>query len=111
MKVREVAGILEAEVCCDAGMSDGDISSVCAADIMSDVIIYVREQPVLLTGLLDSQVLHTAEMMDIRCIVFVRGKKPDPSLTEQARAKNITVLTTALSMYIACGKLYAAGLR
>ena len=42
--------------------------------MMSDVLAYVKDQAVLLTGLNNPQVVRTAEMMDMVCIVFVRGK-------------------------------------
>ena len=44
--------------------------------MMSDVLAYVKDQAVLLTGLNNPQVVRTADMMDMICIVFVRGKKP-----------------------------------
>ena len=111
MKIKEIAGILEAELFCGEAMLDCEISSVCATDLMSDVIAFLRDGPALVTGLIDNQVIHTADMMDINCVIFVRGKKPGLSVTEQARAKNIAYMTTALSMYASCGKLYSAGLR
>ncbi len=51
--------------------------AACGSDMMSDVLAYVKDQAVLLTGLNNPQVVRTADMMDMICIVFVRGKKPD----------------------------------
>ena len=42
--------------------------------MMSDVLAYVKDQAVLVTGLNNPQVVRTADMMDMICIVFVRGK-------------------------------------
>ena len=65
----------------------------------------------LLTGLVNPQVVRTADMMDMKCIVFVRGKRPDEAILKLARERDIVVMATALPMYPACGKLYLAGLR
>ena len=78
--------------------------------MMSDVLAFVKDQGVLLTGLVNPQVVRTAEMMDILCVAFVRGKKPDQMMINLATAKGIILLSTEERMYPACGKLYAAGL-
>ena len=49
-------------------------------------------------------------MMDMRCVVFVRGKKPTFDVIDLAEECGIVLLTTEERMYAACGKLYAAGL-
>jgi hypothetical protein len=49
-------------------------------------------------------------MMDMRCIVFVRGKMPPADVVDLARDSGIVVLSTSERMYVACGKLYANGL-
>ena len=77
---------------------------------MSDVLAYVKDQSLLLTGLVNPQVIRTAEMMDFVCIVFVRGKRPDPAMIELASEYGIVLLTTRHRMFTACGRLYAAGL-
>ena len=64
----------------------------------------------LLTGLCNPQVIRTAEMLDIVCLVFVRGKKPDDAMLEMARERNLIVMATGHRMFSACGMLYSAGL-
>ena len=111
MTVKEIAGILNAEIlCCEDAASDVQIHSACGSDMMSDVLAYVKDQGMLLTGLVNPQVVRTAEMMDMCCVAFVRGKRPDESIIELARWKNIILLATQERMYPACGKLYKAGL-
>ena len=65
----------------------------------------------LLTGLNNPQVIRTADMMDMHCVVFVRGKQPDEQILKLADMRGIAVLTTELPMFTACGLLYDAGLR
>ena len=45
--------------------------------MMSDVLAFSKDHSILLTGLCNPQVIRTAEMLDIVCIIFVRGKRPD----------------------------------
>ena len=49
-------------------------------------------------------------MMDMKCIVFVRGKVPDQSILALAQDRGIVVMTTQLRMYTACGLLFTRGL-
>lgn len=77
---------------------------------MSDVLAFVKDQAVLLTGLVNPQVVRTAEMMDMVCIVFVRGKMPDADMLELAKESGMVVMTCDKRMYEACGILYKNGL-
>ena len=71
---------------------------------------FVKDQAVLITGLVNTQVIRTAEMMDMICIVFVRSKEPTPEMIELARESGIVLLATEKRMYEACGILYTNGL-
>ena len=110
MKISKIAELLNARVCYGEELLDNEVHSACGSDMMSDVLAFVKDQAVLLTGLVNLQVVRTAEMMDMRCIVFVRGKNPGPEIIELARESEIAVLATDERMYPACGKLYANGL-
>ena len=103
--------LLDAEVLCGADRIEDEVHSACGSDMMSDVLAFVKEQAVLLTGLVNLQVVRTAEMMDMKCIVFVRGKNPPADVVELADESGIVVLKTAERMYVACGKLYENGLK
>ncbi len=110
MKISEIAELLDAEVLSGAEHIDDEVLSACGSDMMSDVLAYVKEHAVLLTGLVNTQVVRTAEMMDMRCIVFIRAKMPPPAVLELAKECGIVILSSKERMYVACGKLYAAGL-
>lgn len=111
MKVREIRDILSAEIICGEEFLERDVFSACGSDMMSDVLAYVKEQAVLLSGLMNPQVVRTAEMMDMQCIVFVRGKRPDDSIISLAKDRDIVLLSTRLPMFASCGMLYENGLR
>ncbi|MDO4459249.1 MAG: DRTGG domain-containing protein [Clostridia bacterium] len=110
MKVSEVAKVLHSEILVEGNL-DEEVLTACGSDMMSDVLAFVKNQSVLLTGLMNPQVVRTAEMMDMHCIIFVRGKTPDQTILNLAEMKDMTVLATPYRMFTACGKLYEAGLR
>ncbi len=110
MTISEIAEILNAESLTGKDFFDEEIKSACGSDMMSDVLAFYKEEGVLLTGLVNPQVVRTAQMMDIRCIVFVRGKRPDENILSLARDNEITILCTKDRLFSACGKLYVAGM-
>ena len=110
MKVRDVVKILKADILVEGDL-DLEVRTACGSDMMSDVLAFVKDQSVLLTGLTNPQVVRTAEMMDMHCIIFVRGKIPGPDILQMAEARGIVVMTSPKRMYEACGLLYTNGLR
>ncbi|MBI5584560.1 MAG: transcriptional regulator [Deltaproteobacteria bacterium] len=87
-----------------------EISYCGAADLMSDVLAFVRAGSLLITGLATTQTVRTVEMADIRAVVFVRGKVPGPETTSLAQELGIPLIASPLGMYEVCGRLYQAGL-
>jgi len=110
MTVKEIAEVLDAQWLCCREEGDRVIHSAFASDMMSDVLAYVQEDTLLLTGLVNSQSIRTAEMLDLPCVVFVRGKNPHRDAIERAKALGIVALSTQYTMFESCGRLYAAGL-
>ncbi|NLX94348.1 MAG: hypothetical protein GXZ02_10990 [Clostridiales bacterium] len=111
MTVETIKTILNADVLCGEDRLDREVHAACGSDMMSDVLAFVKEQAVLLTGLVNPQAVRTAEMMDISCIVFVRGKRPDGDIVALAERRKIVLLCTKLEMFSACGLLYSNGLK
>ena len=110
MKISTIRELLDAEVVCGEDQLGTHVYSACGSDMMSDVLAFVKDQAVLLTGLMNTQVVRTAEMMDMHCVVFVRNKKPTPEIVELAKDSGIVLLASPKRMYEACGILYANGL-
>ena len=111
MKLSTIREILDATVLSSEEHLDREVLAACGSDFMSDVLAYVKDQALLLTGLVNPQVVRTAEMLDMKCIVFVRGKTPDESILKLAQARDIVVMRSPRRMYDACGLLYLNGLR
>lgn len=111
MLVKDIIDILKAQVICGEDNLDIEVRTACGSDMMSDVLAFVKDQSVLLTGLVNPQVIRTAEMMDMHCIVFVRGKEPDDAMIELAKEREIVLMKTPYRMFTACGLLFESGLR
>lgn len=111
MQLREIKTILNASVLCGGENLEQEVLSACGSDFMSDVLAFVKDQAVLLTGLVNPQVIRTADMVDMKCVVFVRGKRPSEEIIELAHDRGIVVMTSPKRMYEACGLLYHKGLR
>ncbi|MGN0675836.1 MAG: DRTGG domain-containing protein [Oscillospiraceae bacterium] len=111
MTVSDIKNLLDAKILCGEEFCEREVHTACGSDMMSDVLAFVKDQSVLLTGLCNPQSVRTAEMMDIVCIVFVRGKVPDESVISLAEEREIVLLSTPMRMFPACGILYENGLR
>lgn len=110
MKIREIKDLLDAKIMAGEDILDQEVSSACCSDMMSDVLAYVKDQGVLITGLVNPQVVRTANMMDMVCIVFARGKMPTDEMIELAKECGIAVMGTKKRAFEASGILYSAGL-
>lgn len=110
MTIADIVRILQADLVCGADHLETEVHNACGSDMMSDVLAFVKDQSVLLTGLVNPQVVRTADMMDMLCIVFVRGKEPTPEMVELANDRGIVLMSTPLRMFTACGLLYQNGL-
>ncbi len=110
MKLSKVRELLTAQVICCEDQLDREAVGACASDMMSDVLALGKGKSVLITGLLNPQVVRTAEMMDMSCIIFVRRKNPDNTIVRLAKDRDIVLMSTDAPMYQVCGTLYSAGL-
>lgn len=111
MTIKEVQETLNATMLTPNINLSAEVHTACGSDMMSDVLAYVKDQAVLVTGLNNPQVVRTADMMDMACICLVRGKVPDAMLLALANDREIAVMTSDMPMFTACGLLYEAGLR
>lgn len=111
MKIREMKDLLNATVLYGDDFLDTEVLSGFCCDMMSDVLARAGDEPVLITGLCNPQVIRTAEMMDIACIIFIRGKHPDDNMMRLATERQLPILCTRYRAFTTCGILYKNGLR
>ncbi|MCA1917792.1 MAG: hypothetical protein LDL38_00180 [Flavobacterium piscis] len=111
MLLKEIKEILNCTNYTDSNLLEKEINFCYATDMMSDVLKSCKTGSLLITGLVNQQVIQVAEIMDLSGIVFVSGKKPSDEMIKSIEKKNIPLLSTDLHMYEACGKLYQKGLK
>ena len=111
MKLSRIISILDAEILCNVkDKSDVNITMACGADLMSDVLAFIKSEALLLTGLTTPQVIYTAENSGVNVVCFVRGKKPRREIVNLAKERKIVLLATKKPMFESCGILYKNGL-
>lgn len=110
MNISDLSQLIEATICTKNSTEGIEISSACSADLMSDVMAFSKSNALLLTGLVNPQVIRTAEMLDIKAVVFVRGKRPTEAMIKMADDKNIVLLNTNYPMFVASGLLFEKGM-
>jgi len=111
LTLNEVAEILNAEVIVGQDQMEMDVKTAFGADLMSDVLAFAKPGSMLLTGLTNSQVVRTADILDIAAIILVRGKKPAAETTQMAEELGIPILSTKLILFETAGRLYENGIR
>jgi predicted transcriptional regulator len=111
LKIDEIGELIECENVVTMKNFDHDFDRICAADLMSDVLAFSTPGSLLLTGLRNAQSVVTAHMAEVKAVIYVRGKMPDEAAIKLGEQKGIPLLSTRLSMFEACGRLFDKGLR
>jgi predicted transcriptional regulator len=112
VNLREIVKLLEARVlACDGLIDEIEVDRCFSADLMSDVLGRSHANGILITGLTNPQAVRTADIADIKAVCVVRGKMPEQETVALAQQKDIPLFTTSLTMFEACGVLYAKGLK
>jgi predicted transcriptional regulator len=111
MKLAEIKRLLDCEVISGHEMMDTEVSGCFAADLMSDVLAFSRSGAILVTGLTSIQSVHTADVADLKAILFIHDKRPAPTVVEVARQNGLPLLSTRRFMFETCGLLHRHGLK
>jgi len=110
LTLNEVKIILDADVIVGEEHLDLEVKTAFGADLMSDVLAFAKAGSLLLTGLTNSQIIRTANILDIAAIILVRGKKPSTETINLAKELKIPLLTTKYILFETAGRLYAKGI-
>ena len=110
MTLERIREILGAEAL-TSGPLTGEVAAASASDLLSDVLAFTPPNSLLLTGLVSPQSIRSADLVDAVAVCFVAGMQPQRVTIELAESMGIALMCTRLSMFEACGLLYAEGLR
>lgn len=110
MRLSEMVDALDAVVLTKQNDLNKEYFKVGGSDLMSDILAGLSEGGVLVTGLTTVQVVKTAIIAGIAVIIYVRKKKPPQEAIDLAESEGIPLLSSSLSMFVTCGRLYARGM-
>ncbi len=111
MTLAEIKDVLQCDVLTGDDELSMEIETVVASDGMSEILAFARPGALMLTGLTNIQSVRTADIANVRAIIYIRGKRPADKAINLARESNIPVLATGLGMFDVCGMLRELGLK
>ncbi|NLD19817.1 MAG: 4Fe-4S dicluster domain-containing protein [Clostridiales bacterium] len=88
-----------------------EYSYAVASDLMSNVMLETADDSILITSLVNPQVIRASEMMNITCIIITCGKTVTDMMMELAKNRNIALVETEDTTFTVCGKLHSLGMR
>lgn len=103
--LKDVLALLNGELLTPWSTLEVACPKVFASDLMSDVLTSAEPGSLLLTGLANPHVVCTCSVADLAAVVFVQGKRPGPEVVDQARSKNLPLISTKMPMFEACSRL------
>ena len=111
MKLSDIISLLECEILANGNFDEVEITKTLASDMMSDVLAFAQPGALLVTGLVNSQSVRTADIADAAGIIYIRGKKPDEQTLNLANEMGIPVFATTRGMFEVCAMLHSIGLK
>ena len=113
MTLKEIQGLLNAEVLCgdDMCLSSRRVKTCFACDLISEMLLFLKPHSLLITSLMNAHVIHTAQVMDVSAVIFIGGRKPDESVIRSGAVNEIPLLATSLLTFECCGRLYEKGVK
>ena len=111
MNLKEIIGIINGTLLYDSEEISGrEYSYAIASDLMSNVMLETVDDSILITSLVNTQVIRASEMMNITCIIITCGKTVTDVMVELAMNRNIALVETDYTTFTVCGKLHSLGL-
>ncbi|HBG56720.1 transcriptional regulator [Proteiniphilum sp. UBA1028] len=110
MNLQRINEIIDGTIRLDCS-SFHDYTNAFASDLMSDVLRFQMEKTVLITGLCTIQAIRTAEIINISCIIFGRGKQVTEEMLILAKEHRISIVVSGATVFEIAGKLYQNGLK
>lgn len=111
MTIREITALVNGSALPPEITDAKNYEQAFASDLMSDVLTVDCKDLLLVTGLINTQTIRTAELSEIGCIILARNKKASADMVKLASESNISLIQTPYSVFKVCGLLYQAGIR
>ncbi len=111
MDLKTIVQEIEGTVISGSDLLQNEVEFAFSSDLMSDVLTVEKEDILLITGLTNVQAIRTAEMADIRYIIFTRGKKISDEISQLALENNMVIIVSGFSMFRVSGILFKLGIK
>lgn len=111
MTIKRIIEVLDGKLLTPSTDLTTDIDCAFSCDLISDILACAKEPTLILTGLINPQVIRMADMVDILGIVFVRGKVPPQYLIDMADERDLPLISTGMTMFQSSGTLFQNGMR
>jgi len=85
MKLEEISVILQCRVLTPEMDMNMELNTVLASDGMSEILAFHKPGALMITGLTNIQSVRTADVADVKAIIYIRGKQPNEKTIEFAR--------------------------
>ncbi|MBR6028061.1 MAG: AraC family transcriptional regulator [Clostridia bacterium] len=109
MKVSELQKLIGAENLTPEVAEDREITCGYACDLLSWVMAHGDEGMAWVTVQTHMNVVAVAVLSDMACIVLPEGIRMEAESLQKAKDEGMTVLTSRLTAYEICGRLFAQG--
>lgn len=110
MRIEQIRDIVGASVVQGEEFLKDEVNKAFSSDLMSDVLTLDSDNLILITGLNNLQTIRTAEISEIKYILFVRNKKLSTEMIALAKKEKIVLMVSEKSMFRVSGILFNAGL-
>jgi len=105
LTLKGIMTALDGELLTPGANLETECATVFASDLMSDVLAFMTPGSILMTGLVNSHVVRTARLIEVKAIVIVQGKRPDAKVIEEARECRVPIIATGCPMFEACSRV------
>lgn len=107
MKIADIVQNLPAHLVVGIdGYRELRISHVIAGDLMSDILVSIESEALLVTSLATEQTIRSADIVGAPAVLLVNDKLPTHAMKALAQTCGITLLATPLPMFESCVALY-----
>ena len=106
MKLGELAQKIGAKVLTTGAGADHAVTKIYAGDRVSDLLNEASAQTLLVTNLVNLQMVRMAELMEVPGICFVDGVDPGPEVVELADKHGTLLMVSPLGVFETCGLIY-----
>ncbi len=106
MNLQELARRIGARVVTAGVGADKEVTKIYAGDRVSDLLNEASNKTLLVTNLVNLQMVRVAELMEVPGICFVDGGDPGREIIELAEKHGTLLMLSPLGVFETCGLIY-----